>query len=137
MFQLFEPQVDVAMLIFRVSLGILMFLHGIPKLRGHKGTAGYFKSIGIPFPEFSAWMSFIVETLGSIMVILGLFTQVFAFLVFANMIVATWASIFKDKLTIIIDNGKSGWEMPALYLFGFLIIFLIGPGSVSLDSLLF
>lgn len=135
-FQLFDPQLDLAMLFLRLILGPLMFLHGIPKLKGHKGTANFFRDMGIPFPKLNAWASFFVETIGSIFIIFGLFTQFWAFLLVGNMIVATYVQAFKEKISLIIDNGKSGYELPLLFAMGFLILFSLGGGQYSLDEIL-
>ncbi len=130
---IFEPELDLALLLLRLSFGSLMFLHGLPKLKGHEGTANFFKSMGIPFPKLNAWISFVVETIGAVFIIMGLYTQITAFFLIGNMAVAVYVQAVKEKITLINDNGKSGWELPLMFLIAFAAIFLVGPGIFSLD----
>ncbi len=134
---IFDPETDLALLLLRLSFGFLMFLHGIPKFKGHKGTANFFKSMGIPFPKINAWISFVVETIGAVFIVFGLYTQIAAFLLIGNMAVAVYVQAVKEKITLINENGQSGWELPLMFLIAFFAIFLVGPGNYSLDQQIF
>lgn len=62
----------------RFALGLMFIAAGLPKLigliSGGSQTPGFFASLGIPFPLFSAWLVAIVEVLGGAMLMLGVMT---------------------------------------------------------------
>lgn len=62
----------------RFALGIMFISAGLPKLigliSGGSQTPGFFSSLGIPFPVFSAWLVAIVEVFGGALLMLGVMT---------------------------------------------------------------
>jgi len=54
---------DVAYLVGRVLLGLILFAHGWQKLvsNGISGTSVFFDQAGVPLPTLSAWFAAIVE----------------------------------------------------------------------------
>lgn len=69
---------DLALLVLRVAVGVVMFAHGAMKLgwvgKGGSpaGTAGWFTSIGIRPGLFWAWVVILAEAGGGVLTILGL-----------------------------------------------------------------
>lgn len=55
----------------RVLIGALFFIAGVRKLLAFAGTAGYFGSIGFPFPEVVTALVIILEIGGPILFVLG------------------------------------------------------------------
>jgi uncharacterized membrane protein YphA (DoxX/SURF4 family) len=80
----------------RIALGFMFIAAGLPKLIGLiEGTSqvpGYFASLQIPFPEISAWLVALIETIGGIFLIIGFFTFIWSALLAAIMIVAIFAT---------------------------------------------
>jgi len=82
--------------------------------------------LGFPMPAVFAVLSATAESVGAVLVALGLFTRWGAALIAMNMAVALFNEASKgDPL-----------ELPALYFIGAVAILLLGPGSWSLDGVL-
>lgn len=70
---------NIGLLIARILLGVTFFLHGLAKFQGGiSGTAEFFGSIGLP--GALAYIVAIIELVGGILIILGLFTKVISLL---------------------------------------------------------
>ena len=74
------PAGDVALLITRVLLGVVMLAHGYQKLvvNGIGRTTAGFESMSIPVAIVSASFVTVVEVVGGLLLILGLLTTVVA-----------------------------------------------------------
>ncbi|MGK7369264.1 MAG: DoxX family protein [Candidatus Halalkalibacterium sp. M3_1C_030] len=122
---------NIGLLILRVGLGIMMMLHGYPKLFGgpemwgELGTAT--QSIGLDFaPIFFGFMASVTEFFGGLFLILGLFFRPSLVLLFVVMIVAAASHISAgDGFT---DTSHS-IELAIV----FVSMLIIGPGEYSLD----
>jgi putative oxidoreductase len=79
---------DLALLLSRVALGVILFAHGGQKFNEWTlgGTAAAFANMGIPAPTAAATFSTAVEVLGGAALILGLFTPVVAALNTLNLL---------------------------------------------------
>ena len=71
-----------ATLIIRLALGIVMFPHGAQKVFGWFGGPGFAQTIqtfqGMGFPAWSTVILMIIECLGALLLILGVFTRLWA-----------------------------------------------------------
>jgi putative oxidoreductase len=131
---------DVALLIVRVSIGLLIALgHGKGKLF-HDGTFGIPKQLiqgtaklGFPAPTFFAWCSVLTEFLGGLLLAIGLFTRpVAAFLAF-NMVVAAFVALLHAPIVSMSGPSK---ELALLYLLPFLLFIFTGAGHFSADAMI-
>jgi putative oxidoreductase len=119
--------------VLRVVVGIVFLAHGWQKLFeiGVHGVAGFFGSAGIPLPSVSAVIVTVVEFLGGIALIIGLFTRWAAALNGFDMIVAI--------LLVHLKNGflkPGGYEHPLTLLAACIALVWLGPGEASLDGAL-
>jgi putative oxidoreductase len=118
----------LALLVLRLSLGIILLAHGYPKVfgGGFHGHAEFVAKLGMP--HWMAYLSTGTETLGASAILLGLFTRCFSIAVVIEMLVI----IFKVEL----HHGlKGGYELPlALATMAFVLIFF-GAGPISLDAI--
>ena len=130
-------------LILRIAVGIVFINHGYAKLFGKAGTLGagvpgvtdFFTSLGIISPEIFAWIVSFVEFFGGFCLILGLFARYVSLLMAIDMITAIL--IAKAKLDINGLLAVRGFELELLLLTGALAILLGGPGSLTLEKMLF
>lgn len=117
--------------ILRVVVGIVFAAHGGQKLfvYGFHGVTGSFTKMGIPLPAVSAIVVTLVEFLGGIALIAGLFTRWAAILLAINMSVAV--------LKVHARNGfflPGGFEYALTLLAANVALALTGPGAAALDS---
>ena len=72
-----------AQLFIRVALGVVMFPHGAQKVLGWFGGPGFIKTLqafaGMGFPEWSVVALMVVECLGSVLLVFGFLTRLWAF----------------------------------------------------------
>ena len=124
---------DIALLILRIGMGLMFFLHGYPKMMGGMekwhGLGAYgMGSIGINFfPTFWGFMAAFSECIGGLMILLGIQTRNFSLLLLITMIVAA-ASHLKG------GDGIMGASHAIEAAFIFLFLFLSGSGKIALKN---
>ncbi|MDX1685708.1 MAG: DoxX family protein [Saprospiraceae bacterium] len=118
---------SLGLLILRVGVGLSMvYGHGFPKLVKFFGDdpIRFGNPLGLG-EEVTFVIAILAEFLCASLVVIGLFTR--------------WATIplMLTMLTVIFfvkwGDPFGEWELPAMYLFSFAVIFLVGPGRYSLD----
>ncbi|MBK6380818.1 MAG: DoxX family protein [Chitinophagaceae bacterium] len=119
---------SAAMLILRLGVGILMMMHGYDKLI-HFGELQhkFMNFLGIGSTMSLALVVF-AEFFCSLFLILGLFTRLAAI----PLIIATCVMVFKAHNGDVFGDG----ETAALYLTAYLVLLFVGPGRVSVDSMI-
>lgn len=121
--------VDCGLLALRLWLGISMLaLHGWTKLSNFQEMSGKFGDpLGIG-SKASLSLAVFGEVVGSLFVILGLFTRLGALSLVITMAVAFFLA-HGAKL-----SGQGSGELAFIYMAGFFAIFLAGPGRFSIDG---
>lgn len=123
---------DMGKLVLRLSVGVLMLLHGIFKLQnGVGGIAGMLGSQGLP--GFLAYGVYLGEVVGPVLVIIGLYTRVGAVLIIGNMLVALALAHSQELFSL---GSMGGWELElqGMFLFGAVAIALLGAGKYSVGG---
>jgi len=124
--------IDFGILIHRLSLGILMLLHGIAKIgKGVSSIEGLLEKAGIP--EIIAYGVYIGEVVAPALIIIGYKTRIAA-VIFAVNCLAAMFLVHSDEIFTITKTGAWGVELLGLYLFGSVVLFLTGPGKFSLSN---
>src|SRR5689334_20844335 len=128
------PARDIAMLIARVILGVVLFAHGWQKLmiNGIAGTYGQFERLGIPLAIVSASFASFVEFVGGALVIVGALTTTVVALDLVVMVGA--AGFVHITHGIFAQNG--GWELVGVIVAAELALAGFGPGRFSVDHLI-
>lgn len=120
---------DIAILLVRIFVGFAMLSHGFPKLQ-QLLSGGEIKFYEFLF--FSAKTTLILvifaEFVCSIFIILGLFTRFAVFFLIITMAVA--------GLMVHGADPFAKKEMSLLYLSVYLLLFAVGPGRYSVDSMI-
>lgn len=127
-----QNNLNVALLILRGVLGLLMLFHGIAKLNhGVDGIGNMLAEKGIP--SFVAYGVIIGEVVAPILMIIGYRTKlaamVFSFTMLVAVLLAHSGDIF--KLT---EHGSWGIELQGLYFFGGVVLILTGAGKYAVSS---
>lgn len=117
---------DVGKLIARLTFGATMlFSHGIPKLMAFSTLQNSFPDpIGLG-NSLSLGLAIFAEVACALLLSLGLFTRWVCGPLFFTMLVA-----------IVVVHGSDPWakkELAFIYLGGYLVCALLGPGRLSLD----
>lgn len=128
----------IAPLATRIVIGLAFFQAGSGKFRNFEGVVGFFDSLGIPFPTFNAGLVASMETVGGVMLILGLFTRFCAAGLSVTMAVALLTADTADFLAS--WGGASQLSPTDVTAFTFLLFLLwlvfYGAGALSLDAAL-
>jgi putative oxidoreductase len=124
---------SLVLLVARVIIGYGFYETAIPKWSDIDSVAGWFASMGIPFPTINAYMAASTEILGAALLILGLFTR----LISLPLIVIIIVAIFTVHLDNGFSAGANGYEIPLYYLMFLLIFVTQGAGKFSLDNIFF
>ena len=130
------PFLDLAFLIARVLIGLLMAAHGAQKLfgwfggHGLKRTGEFFGQLGFHPARLFATAAALGEFSSGLLIALGLFGPVGPALLLAVMVVAAISVHWRNGLFA----TANGIELPLLYSIAALRFALTGPGRYSLDS---
>ena len=120
---------DWGILSLRIVLGIILVVHGWPKIKNLRATAENFAAMGLKPAKFLATIVALLEFFGGLMIVAGLLTQVIAIFAAIQFLVV----IFKV-------NGKQGlvggYELELLILASAIILAVLGSGFYSLDQFL-
>src|SRR5688572_3841737 len=77
---------ESGLLLLRVGLGVAFMCHGFPKLMGGPDTwSGLGSRVGLPLPVVFGFIAAVSETLGGLLLILGLYFRVACIMLAATM----------------------------------------------------
>lgn len=133
-----KPTLDLAtapyaILALRISLGSLFLAHGCLKVFVFTlpGTAQFFENVGLP-----SWMAApvaIMEIVGGLLLMSGIYTRWVALGLFPILLVATFKVHGANGW--LFTNKGGGWEFPAFFAIACLVQFLLGDGAYAVGSI--
>jgi putative oxidoreductase len=125
---------DNAKLLLRLTVGVLILLHGIFKIM-NPGAIGFIGGLFNNFylPAFLAYAGYIGEVVAPIMLIIGYRTKLAAGLISFTLLVAIILAHLGDIFSL---TGAGGWgiELQAMFMFTALAIVGLGAGKYSIDK---
>ena len=128
-----EHTQSLVLLIARGLIAYGFYEPAMKKWQNIDAVAGWFGSMGIPYPTINAYMAASTEIIGVALLVLGLFTRLISLPLIVIMVIAIF--------TVHIDNGFSagvnGFEIPLYYIIFLLIFVSHGAGKFSLDHIFF
>jgi putative oxidoreductase len=121
-----------ALSIFRIVFGLLFAMHGTQKLFGWP--------IPTPMPiqvgAWPAWWAGVIELVAGVLIALGLFTRIAAFIASGEMAVAyfwmSWPPLEGEPASFWPIANKG--EPAVMFCFGFLALVGLGAGAWSVDA---
>ena len=124
------------LLAIRLYWGWQFWQTGTGKLSDISKVADFFTSLNIPMPVFNAYFVAYLETIGGLLLILGLGARLISLPLVVNMIVAYVTADREALKSIFSDQEKFYNAAPFTFLLASLIIFLFGAGALSLDAVI-
>ncbi len=100
-------------------------MHGLPKLLDISNTQNSFMNMGLP-PELAIIIG-LLEFIGGLAILLGVFTRIAAGLLAINMI----GAMLQVKLA---KGFIGGFELDLLYLAIMISLMISGPGNLSIEK---
>jgi putative oxidoreductase len=118
-------------LILRVGLGTMWIAHSLLKwfVFTIPGFATWLGTQGLP--AAFAWPVFILEVVGGLAIVLGIYGRYAALLLIPILLGATWIHFPNGW---VFSNQGGGWEFPVFLVIGSLAYGLIGDGAFALKS---
>lgn len=121
---------SIAMLIGRILMSIIFIQAGISKLMDVSGTVAYFQGLGIPLASAVIWIVILIELVGGLLILTGLYTRIAASILALFCIFAAftghsdWSNV-TDFQAFMKDIAITG---------GLFYIAAAGAGIISLDT---
>ena len=123
--------IDVAILILRVVVGIVMVAHSLPKLFWKRKVFDKKWRQDYGFPIGSVLFTGIVQEAGGLAIIIGTFTRFAALILVLNMLVATYISIWVHREPFPSTPEGKGWDINFLLIGALIALILLGDGMLS------
>ena len=132
------PDVDLALLLLRVLVGVTFSLHGFQKLFGWfgggglDGTAAWFRGLGFGTGRAAAVLAGSGELAGGLGLALGLLTPLSAAAMAGTMTTAALVNRAEAGFWSV----DKGWELNGYLIVVAVAVAVAGPGTYSLDHVL-
>jgi putative oxidoreductase len=116
--------------VLRIVTGLLFLQHGTQKYLNIPPRVN-----NAPMPTLGTLPGIqgIIEVVGGLMIIFGLFTRPVAFILAGDMAVA-YFMVHAPRGLFPISQGGNGGELAILFCFVFLYLFVAGAGALSVDD---
>ena len=124
------------LLAMRLYWGWQFFTGGKPKLTEPAKFVELFAGWNIPFPRLNVFLAGSTETIGGLLLLLGLGSRLISLPLAFTMLVAYATAEHEALAAIFSDADKFTSATPFLFLLTALLILAFGPGAFSLDHLL-
>ena len=122
---------DIGKLILRLTLGVLMLLHGMAKVMNPESVSGIGKNLASKgLPELVAYGVYAGEVLAPLMMIVGFFTRIAGAITVANMIFAI-VLVHSHQLFMLTKSGGWQLELQGFYLLSGLALVFLGSGKIA------
>jgi putative oxidoreductase len=115
-----------ALAALRIVTALIFIEHGTQKLFGWPAPP----QSGLPAVMSLSWIGGVLEAVGGLFILIGLFTRPVAFVLAGEMAVAYWMFHAPRSFFPVLNGGDAA----ILYCFVFLLLVFTGPGAWSLDG---
>lgn len=138
--------VPYAAIPLRLIVGYGLMEHGVAKLlRGPEVFVTILRAIGVPLPQFMAWLTIATEILTGIAILIGAFISLVSIPAIILLAVAVFTvhlpNGFSSIKLLSVSNGRAqfgppGYECDLLYIACIVALVLLGPSPWSVDRYL-
>ena len=115
---------DVGLFALRIAVAIIFIYHALPKLQKPEAMAK-----GMGWSTTQVWALGLIELTGGLGLFLGIFIQLSALALAADMVGAIYYKAEKWKIGFM-AHDKTGWEFDLILLAACIAILLTGGGSI-------
>lgn len=123
---------DIGKFLLRVTLALLILLHGIAKILGGVGfITGLVTKIGLP--SAFAYAVYVGEVIAPLLVLFGVWTRPAALVIAINMLFAIFL-VHMPELTTLGKTGGWALELQGMFLASALAVALLGAGRYSIGG---
>jgi putative oxidoreductase len=120
----------LALLLLRCGLALVFVYHGYPKLFGKTAVfVSAFARLGLP--SYFVYVAGVIEVVGGLMLLLGLYTPVAALFLVFDMGAAMWKYNFNEGIYAVRE-----YELPLVLGLAALVLITTGAGPLALDILI-
>ena len=123
---------DIPLLLIRLVLAYGFYDPAMKKLNNIDGIIKWFESMELPMPALNAYMATATESVGVLLLVLGLGVRIISFPLIITMLVAIktvhWTNGF--------SAGVNGFEIPFYYIIMLFTLLIYGGGNIGLDYFL-
>ena len=125
---------NLTSLLLRVSVGAVLFAHGLPKARGGWGkkSGQWIGSLGVP--PVAARLVTLLELFGGFFLLVGFLVPVVAFAFALQFIAIIMMKATRMNAGLMGAEGRPSFELDFTYLLLSLAILLLGAGAYSIDA---
>jgi putative oxidoreductase len=127
---------SVFLLFVRLYWGWQLIESGWGKLHNLQRVTEFFTSLNLPMPAQMAVFISCVELFGGIFLAVGLLSRLTALVLTVNLMMAYITADREALLSFFSDPDKFAAAAPYVFLIASLIILILGPGKIALDTLL-
>lgn len=124
---------NIILFLIRLTLAYGFTQPAILKMNNLQETIVWFTELTIPFPKLVAYLVTGFESVGIILLILGLFTRYIS----GVLAIVMMGAIFFVHLPNGFSAANNGMEIPLYYFIFFTFLMAYGAGKFSLDRLFF
>lgn len=121
---------DIGFLVARILMPVLFIVAGWGKITGYAGTQQYMEHMGVP--GFFLPLTILLEFGGGLAILFGLLTR---FTAIATA-VFTLITAFVFHADFSVDGNSINFMKNLSIAGGYLLLFITGPGAISLDRIL-
>ncbi|WP_018152215.1 DoxX family protein [Leeia oryzae] len=120
---------DYGTTLLRLSLAVMWIAHALLKLLVFTlpGTAQFFASVG--FPGWLAYPVFVIELLGGVALLLGIYARQVSLALLPVMLAAVSVHAGNDWVH---TSPNGGWEYPVFLSVASVVLWLLGDGAFAL-----
>lgn len=123
---------DYAALFLRIAIGVVFMYHGYDKLfvTTPANFAGFLAGFGVPATLTVAWAVAIVEFVGGLLILIGLFTRYVALLLAIEMIFAFFLIHMRNGFLV----SNNGFEFVLVLFLSCVALLFSGSRSISVEK---
>ena len=125
-----KKNIDLGLLILRITIAILMLFHGIAKLSNLNGIKNMLSEAGLP--ELMAYGVYGTEIIAPLLILIGFRIRIASIVFFFGMMAAMLLA-HSENIFSLSESGGLKIELILLFAFGALVFFFTGSGKYSVS----